>query len=128
LDSLAFAGLNRELFRGDLAPGAAGPDAPSVARRPGVTRYVVDPSCPGQQALERFLNRGLKLPAAGGGMPTVRVLCLDAAGAAPDSARAGVVLLIRSPLVCGRGLRPYLSTLGADAIVNLLACRPAGHP
>lgn len=125
-DSLAFAALNRELFRGDLAPWPAGPDAPAGRRQPGVVRYVVDPSCPGQRSLESVLNRGLKLPAAGSGVSTVRVACLDTATAVPDSARARVLLLIRSPLVCGRALRPYLMTLGADVLVNLLACSPEG--
>ena len=58
-------------------------------------------------------------------MHTVRVVCLDTAAVPPDSAHAGAIFLPRSPLVCARSLRPYLSALGADALVNLLAFRPA---
>ena len=146
-DSLAFASLNRELFRGDLVP-LTRTNSSDGLRRPASTRFVVDPSCPGQRLLERFLNRGANPPSARGPARTLHLVYLDAPMAAPDSLGARVTAYMRRgdftagqqtradsasvrclfamgcPLVCSPDLRPRLSSLGADALVNLLACPP----
>lgn len=148
-DSLVFAALNRELFRGDLAPWEAGPETPSGGWHAGASHYAVDPALPGQRVLERFLNRGAGPSSAGGDARAVRVFYLDAPIAAPDSLAFGVaehlnrgaasaqrgaqadsmraryLFALRLPLVCRRELRPYVSALGTDALVNLPACRSA---
>ena len=148
-DSLAFAALNREMFRSDLAPWTGAPDSLPDLRRRGAAHYVVDPSCPGQRVLERFLNRGAKPPAAGRVTRAVHVAYLDAVigsadslalgiaaylrhgaftsdpGAHAGSTRARTIFAMGCPLVCDPELRPRLSALGADALVNLLACPPA---
>lgn len=80
-DSAALAALERELFRGDLAPWP-GPQLPAPPAGP--VRFEVDPSCPGRAAMERVLNRE-RSPGRRPATPSFRVFVLDAAPDAPDS-------------------------------------------
>jgi len=147
----ALARMNQDLFRGDLAPctktaGAAPPDTRDDMGSPDMVRFAVDSSCPGQQALERFLNQG----ASRADDPKARLVhlsYLDAASA-PDSLllaaaehgssadasalrldpqRVQCLFEIRCPVISAPPLRRYLEALSADAIVNLLDCWPAGR-
>ncbi len=148
-DSLAFAALNRELFRGDLAPWGPAQPARGDTRGSSPARYLVDPSLPGQRALQVILNRGAAPPPARAGSRTVEVAYLDvsigspdslalaaaarahrgapATGARGDSTRVRCVLAVGCPLVCAPDFRSRLEALGTDALVNLLACPPAGR-
>jgi len=137
-DSLAFAALNRDLFRGDLVPWPHG-EALAGGGRPAATRYVVEPACPGRRAIERFLERAAGPTPAPIAAAVSRLAYLDVAiddpgalaaagrGVAPGTpdARVRPLFLAGCPLVCPATLRPRLEALGADALVNLLACPPA---
>jgi hypothetical protein len=147
-DSLAFASLNRDLFRGDLLPGAPARGAITGSGASSPARYVVDVSLPGQRQIQSILDRGSSPPPARGGVRTVGVAYFDVApdslllaatarakrgapadgaGARGDSIRVRCVLAVGCPLVCAPDLRSLLEALGADAIVNLVACPPAGR-
>ena len=128
LDPRNFAGLNQELFRGDLAPcgtpggrpaPSAGPPAVPVA-----AHYEVDSACPARGSIERFLNRA---PSASGALPRVRLSFLGSPADLPDSlaGRATCVFRIRCPILCSASLRPVLSALGPGELADLMDCAPA---
>lgn len=82
--SLARGGLdsfNQELFRGDLqsypGPPPAGSGTPQGAQNPERIRWEVDPSCPGRETLERFLNRDRRAPGRPDAERLVRLVYLD---------------------------------------------------
>jgi len=152
VDSL-LASLNREIFRGDLAPWrefaarSGRPLPPSTPAEWNVARFEVDPAVPGRQLLERFLNRGRKSQAARDTAAVVRLLYLDlpvertldspgsfAPGTSADSrdlpgpapiwpARTAPLFAIRCPVVAASQLLPYLAALGPDFLVGMLDCR-----
>ena len=143
----SFAALDRDRFRGDL--GLWRDSIPGSNRWPGAAetrtiRFEVDPAFPGRRDIERALNRGQDSRTGRDSLAVVRVFYLDAPIHAPDSlavAAAGllrdrlrsesrdssrVMFLssIRCPIVSAPALRPYLSTLSTDALVDLLECAP----
>ncbi len=111
----------------------------------------MDPSCPGQRALERVLNRAAPPPSARGDASAVHLAYLDvpigdasavALGVAAyvkrgsftpeqrahaDAMRWHPVFTLGCPLIGAPELRPSLEALGVDALVNLLACPGAGR-
>jgi len=115
------AALNDEVFRGDLVPLRSA-DAPSPTGGP---RFVVDPSCPGRAALERFLER--HTAAADPHASTVRLFYLDSLAHTPDSLAVTPLFTVRCAIALEPALRAYVSALGADAIVGMLECVPAGR-
>jgi hypothetical protein len=154
-DDPRFASLNQELYRGDLAPFIPAQhraaSAPAPERGPsGPVRFEVDTACPGHSAMERLLNRGGSALAHSGRVTRVRVFGLDApvddpapaTPHAPDELRTGpfardsippgervhvaYLFALRCPLVCTQRIRVTLNALGADALVNLFDCEPAG--
>src|SRR5204863_6769266 len=94
-----FASLNRELFRGDLAPwkdvsGAASETAARPdPRSPGAARVEIDPSLPGRLALEHFFDRSPKLREDG---PRLHLFYLDAPIHDLDSLALGVAAQVRA--------------------------------
>ena len=44
-----------------------------------------------------------------------------------DSLHVTFLFAMPCPVLCAPKLRSYVARLGADAIVNLLDCEPAGH-
>lgn len=123
--------LNDGIFRGDLAPyeeppGGARP-ATGVSRSEA-TRFEVDHACPGWEVMERYLNRDTSTGAPGSGTERIRVTYLDAPGVAWSSLRDSLhvvpLFAVRCPVVSAPELRPYIRSIGADALVNMLVCRP----
>jgi hypothetical protein len=122
-DHPALGALNDELFRGDLAGIRSTPSAGITT--PDAPRFVVDPSCPGRAAIERFLDR------ATSSMPknaaTIRLFYLDAPWALADSLHAAPLLAVRCAIAIEPGLRSYVEALGLSSIAGMLACPAAGR-
>ncbi len=112
----ALSALNRELFRGDLAPwsdaaGATPPVPPGPAS--GDIRVYADPSCPGVTTLSRFLER----PASSSAMNPV-ALCLfylDASPDAPDSLARAVVRFLHGSTFDSQETAARADTLAREA-------------
>jgi hypothetical protein len=115
------AALNDDVFRGDLAPLRSA----AAASAAGGPRFVVDPSCPGRATLERFLERNSA--AADPRAPAVRLFYLDSLAHGPDSLAVTPLFTVRCAIALEPALRAYVSALGADAIVDMLECAPAGR-
>jgi hypothetical protein len=125
------AALNTELFGGDLLAlrstegSVSGPGSVRSA-----VRYSVDPSVPGQRAIERFLNRAAGA-AARPGERAVRITFADEAAPGPGtSAWAGhdavPLFALRCPVLCAPARAGDVLALGADAFANLLDCATTG--
>lgn len=128
-DLAPLAALNEELFRGDLAPwrNAGASPAPSARQpAPAGLRFVVDPSCPGRQTIERFLDRARPAAEAWRDSATVRLSYLDSPAHAPDSLGVTPLFGVRCAVAFAPGLRAYVAALGADAIVDMLDCGTRG--
>jgi hypothetical protein len=129
-DSLSFASdsllasLNREIFAGDLEPLREGGQS-ILPSRSGSLRFEVDPSLPGRQLLERFLNRGRKPHSARDSAAVVQVRILDLPIASTWAPGTAPLFAIRCPLVSATQLQPYLAALGPDLLVGMIECRPA---
>lgn len=106
-DTTALGRLNRELFRGDLTLTNGGGAAQ--------VRYEVDLASPGWREMQRLLDRLAPATAR-----RIRLAYVDR----PVSSPSGVPLfLLRCPVVSSPELRPYLTSLDPDALVNALECR-----
>jgi hypothetical protein len=115
--------LNRELFRDDLTP-APGWDKASTSTGPG--RFEVDPRLPGHEAMEGFLNRAMEASAP---IDSARVVRLYYTDAFPKVRGPGGLpfenwLIVRSPVISGRKLRPYLDAIDTEPLANLFQCLP----
>jgi hypothetical protein len=114
--------LSQELFRGDLLP-AQGWKKPPVSTPPG--RFEVDPSFPGRETMERFLNRAMGASAP---IDSARIVRLHYTpgffilGDLPPESR----LLVRCPVISGPKLRPYLDVIAED-FGNLFQCDAAAR-
>jgi hypothetical protein len=125
-----FERLNRERFRGDLVPyekaagwSAASEPAPQSGSPEGL-RYVVDPSWPGQQDVERSLNRGKQTATMRDGpAATVRVVYLDVAVSAPESAALSVAERIREA-----GASPEARRAADSLAAEIRRLSSAGQP
>ena len=106
-DTTALGRLSRELFRGDLTLTNGGGAAQ--------VRYEVDLASPGWREMQRFLDRLAPATAR-----RVRLAYVDRPVASPTGAP---LLLLRCPVVSSPELRPYLTSLDPDALVNALECR-----
>lgn len=116
--------LNRELFRGDLL-GPFGNGVWTVDYRFGPGLFEVDSTCPGHQALERFLNRDIK---AGTETHRIFLSCLDIpAEIERDTNTSGWTFCMRCPVISRPALRPYLDAIDLYSLVNLFDCRTAGR-
>ena len=110
--------LNQELFRGDLLP-AQGWKKPLVSTPPG--RFEVDPSFPGRETMERFLNRAMGASAPIDSARVIRVYYTPGwfiLGDLPPETR----VLVRCPVISGPKLRPYLDVIDLG---NLFQCEPS---
>src|SRR6185312_7865176 len=112
------------LFRGDLrgpfGNGIGFDDYPL-----GPALFEVDSTCPGHQALERFLNRDIK-----GGTGTHRVFlsCLDiSAEIERGTDTSGWTFFVGCPVISRPALRPYLDAIDLYSLVNLFDCRSPGR-
>ncbi|HEX7077406.1 MAG TPA: hypothetical protein VF363_03190 [Candidatus Eisenbacteria bacterium] len=131
----ALIALNRDLFRGDLAPlaplldgGARPGDAPAESTRlpDHAIRFEVDAACPGRLAMERLLNRRR---AAESPSPSSRVLRLRYVAGAVERSPAGLpVFAVRCPLIWAPGFRTRLGAIDDGAIDALVECRAEGGP
>ncbi len=119
------AALNRTVFRGDLIPWvpvSSRADS-AVGRRP---KYRVDPSWPGHDLMERFLNRDAERARA---VSEVRLFYVDAPASRADSVirslppEAGLVFAIGCPVICDTRLRAYATALGTVNLARLIECR-----
>jgi hypothetical protein len=131
------AALNSELFGDDLrawrAPAgsaSASAGAPAATSVRYAARYSVDPSLPGQRAIERFLNRAAGA-AARPGERAVRITCVDEPVTDFDAAAwAGLdavpLFALRCPVLCAPGRAADVLAIGADAFANLLDCAAGG--
>lgn len=112
----ALVRLNRELFRGDLVSWNP------VGGYLGRVRYEVDVAMPGWREMQRFLDRFAPPTAR-----RVRLAYVDRYVASLDSTEASTriqsLFLLRCPVVSSPELRPYLTSLDPDALVNALECR-----
>jgi hypothetical protein len=124
--------LNDGLFRGDLArfeePPGVDAHVATGAPRSESTRFEVDHACPGWDVMERYLNRETSPGAPGYGGLRIRVTYLgapsDAWSSLRDSLHVVPLFAVRCPVVSAPELRPYIRSIGADALVNMLVCRP----
>ena len=121
----ALVSLNQEVFRGDLvawsraarwaAPGAVGPDA----RGAEAVRFSVDPACPGQWVLSRFLDRRSPPPAARDERPELQLFYVDAPVASPDAFVLAIADHVR------RGAYPPAVRARADSVAARIRRGPA---
>lgn len=126
------AALNDQLFGGDLAPlysaRAAGSDTLAARDAAPAPRVVAGATLPGQRTLQRFLDRYGARPGAKPGSRPAVTLTLSYADAAvpgaPDDARVPL-FAVRCSVVSNPAMRAYVTALGPDALVGLLACEPA---
>ena len=116
--------LNRELFRGDLR-GPFGSVIWMVNGQVGPALFEVDSTCPGHQALGRFLNRDIK---AGTETHRIFLSCLDIpAEIERDTNTSGWTFFMGCPVISRPALRPYLDAIDLYSLVNLFDCRTAGR-
>ena len=119
-----FAGLNRDLFSGDLLLLPFDPDSTRPSHdRP---RFQVDPGCPGRAELQRYLDR--HAPAPSRGLVRLRygeTFIRPEPGSFQIGESTGTSLYaIRCPIVCAPELRAYLSAFGVNRLADLIACTP----
>ena len=123
-DHPTLVALNGHLFRGDLSPRRGLAD--SISSNPRGVRFVVDPSCAGQPALQRFLDRAASMTAAPAESDTVRLVWF---GVAPEALPAGAMPLfaVRCAIAVAPELRAYVLSLGPDSLADLIDCPSAGR-
>jgi hypothetical protein len=117
----ALALMNRQLFRGDLAP-MANQNAPAPATSP--TRFEVDGSLSGREPMQRFLNQALGAGSMPGAVRIVRLFLDNPREGERKAAPVTHEFGIGCPVLSAPRLRPYLNAIGPDPLANLLRCAP----
>lgn len=118
--------FNQELFRGDLqsypGPPPTGPGTPHGAETAEPIRWEVDPSCPGRETLERFLNRDLRAPGSTDSERLRRLVYLDGP-IVPAGSGVEPLFTIRCPVLFDPSVRRVVNAMGASTIVAMHGCQ-----